>query len=61
MVVQMNKNVCVYTGCSDILNPPVLLGKAQGVWLDSFNSEWFDENIVKGYLLQEKKSLHCFC
>ena len=55
MVVQMNKNVCVYTGCSDILNPPVLLGKAQGVWLDSFNSEWFDENIVKGYLLQEKK------
>lgn len=55
MVVQMSKNICVYTGCSDILNPPVLLEKAQGIWLDSFYSEWFEEKNVTDFLYKGKK------
>ena len=55
MVFQMNKKMIVYTGQSDILTKPVLLEKAQGVWLDSFKSEWFDETVLKDLLLYNKK------
>jgi hypothetical protein len=46
MVFQMKKNAVVFTGLSDILPTPVLLDKAAGVWLDCFNSDWYDANTV---------------
>lgn len=55
MVFQMNKNLNVFTGKSDILKEPVLLEKAKGVWLDSFYSEWFEESDVTELLNQGKK------
>lgn len=55
MVVQMKKGLKVYTGYSDILKEPVLLEKAEGVWLDSFYSEWFDEDVISGLLKKGKK------
>jgi len=55
MVVQINKGLKVFTGYSDILKEPVLLEKADGVWLDSFYSEWFDENTVEKLLEMKKK------
>lgn len=55
MVVQMKKGVNVYTGLSDILKTPVLLENAKGIWLDSFNSEWFDEKVITDMLSRKKK------
>lgn len=55
MVVQMTKKLNVFTGVSDILEKPVLLEKADGVWLDSFYSEWFSEDVVTGLLNKQKK------
>lgn len=57
MVVQLNTEAKVYTGYSDILTVPVLLDKACGVWLDSFNKPcWFTEDIVNS-LLQNNKQI----
>lgn len=55
LVFQMNKGLKVYTGLSDILQTPVLLEKAEGVWLDSFYQEWFSEETVNNLLMQKKK------
>ena len=55
MMFQMNMELKVYTGLSDILQTPILLEKAEGVWLDSFNSEWFEEGTVINLLDQKKK------
>ena len=41
MVIQHNLGLKVFTGISDIAPNPVLMDKAQGVWLDSFDSDWF--------------------
>ncbi len=46
MVFQMKKNAVVFTGLSDILPTPVLLDKAAGVWLDYFNSDWYDAKTI---------------
>lgn len=54
MVVQMNHGLNVYTGQSDILPQPVLIEKASGVWLDSFNGEWFDEKVLLSLLEMNK-------
>lgn len=41
MINQLKTNIKVYAGLSDVLNPPVLLDKCEGVWLDCFYSDWF--------------------
>ena len=55
-VVHIKKNVVVFTGLSDILSPAVLLDKVAGVWLDSFNSDWYEANIIDD-LIQQSKSV----
>lgn len=55
MVVQINEGLPVYTGLSDILTVPVLLDKAQGVWLDCFNSDWWRPETVDHLINQGKK------
>jgi hypothetical protein len=45
MLFQIKLGVKVFTGFSDILPSPVLLDKSCGVWLDSFNSDWFSADI----------------
>lgn len=55
MLVQIAKGVKVFTGKSDVLKEPVLLEKADGVWLDSFLSDWFTEETVSELLGKGKK------
>lgn len=42
MVVQIATGLNVFTGQSDLIEKPILLDKAGGVWLDAFNSDWYD-------------------
>ena len=55
MVYQHKTGLKVFTGLSDIIPNPILLDKAEGVWLDCFNSDWFGEKEVKEILNQGKK------
>lgn len=50
MVVQLKTELTVFTGLSDILSPAVLLDQAEGIWLDCFNSDWYDSKLVDTYL-----------
>ena len=48
MVYQHKIGLNVFTGISDIIPQPILYNKADGVWLDCFNSDWFGEkDIIK--------------
>lgn len=46
MVVQIANGLNVYTGQSDLIKTPILLDKCGGVWLDAFNSDWYDANML---------------
>lgn len=50
MVMQLKTELIVFTGLSDILSPAVLLDQAKGIWLDCFNSDWYDSKLVDTYL-----------
>ena len=55
MVHQLRNGMDVFTGLSDILQNPVLLEKSCGVWLDSFESDWFESSIVDDLVQRGKK------
>ena len=55
MVVQLRLGLPVFTGYSDILPTPVLLEKSHGVWLDCFNSDWYDAHLVDELIEKGKK------
>ena len=55
MVVQLNTGLKVFTGQSDIIPNPILLDKADGVWLDCFNSDWFGEKEIFNLQIRRKK------
>lgn len=42
MIVQIENGLDVFTGQSDVIPQPILLNKCRGVWLDAFNSDWYD-------------------
>lgn len=46
MVVQIATGLNVFTGQSDLINRPILLDKCGGVWLDAFNSDWYDADTL---------------
>lgn len=54
MVVQTAAGGRVFTGWSDILNPPVMLDRCAGVWLDTFFSSWWTPGTIDGLLEQGK-------
>ena len=54
MVMQLKTELIVFTGLSDILSPAVLLDQAKGIWLDCFNSDWYDSKLVDTYLEMDK-------
>ncbi|MEI0799069.1 hypothetical protein R4Q14_12185 [Brachyspira intermedia] len=54
MVYQLKKEIKVFTGLSDILREPVLLESSLGIWLDCFNSDWYDSNLIDSYIEQGK-------
>ena len=55
MVVQHRVGLNVFTGLSDIIKTPILFDKANGVWLDCFNSDWFGTKEIEELLEQNKK------
>lgn len=55
MVVQLNTGLTVFTGKSDILAKAILLDKSDGVWLDSFYSDWFSAKDIDELITQGKK------
>lgn len=44
-----------FTRHSDIETTPVLYPAASGVWLDAFQSTWFDEAVIKNHLSAGKR------
>ena len=46
LIKHVKANATVYTGLSDILKQPVLIDKVQGIWLDSFLSDWYSEQKI---------------
>lgn len=42
MVVQIMTGLNVFTGQSDLIQIPILPDKCGGIWLDAFNSDWYD-------------------
>ena len=55
MVVELETGLKVFTGISDIVPNPIMFEKAKGVWLDSFNSDWFGEKEIKDILNKGKE------
>lgn len=55
MVVQIEAGLKVFTGKSDILAAAVLLDKAEGIWLDSFYSDWFSSENIDEIIAEDKK------
>lgn len=55
MVFQINHNMAIFTGMSDVLPTPVLLDKATGVWLDCFKTTWYDATTIDHLLELGKK------
>ena len=47
MVVQANLGLRFFTGQSDIIKTPIMPEKASGIWLDSFNKDWFSKNDIE--------------
>ena len=50
MVYQHKTGLKVFTGLSDIIPEPIMADKAAGIWLDSFNSDWFGVQEIKNIL-----------
>ena len=48
-------NLPYFTRHSDVEPAPVLYDQAQGVWLDAFASEWFDEATIRDHLAHDKR------
>lgn len=46
----LKTDVPVYTRHSDIEPEPPLYEQAAGVWLDAFNSEWWDTSVIRKHL-----------
>ena len=55
MVVQIKAGLKVFTGLSDILPQPVMLEKSAGIWLDCFNSDWYDSKVIDSLIDKGKK------
>ena len=55
MIVYKDLELNFFTGISDICPNGILFNDSQGVWLDSFNTDWFDKNEIQKYLNQNKK------
>jgi hypothetical protein len=51
----VKKDFKIYTRQSEFELEPIFYDKAIGVWLDSFNSTWFDISLISNHLQNGKK------
>jgi hypothetical protein len=54
LVYQAGKGLQVYSGLSDIAPEPILADKAQGIWLDCFNTDWYDTDKLDRFAFKYK-------
>ncbi len=52
----LNMNVSTFTRLSEYEQVPLFLDECKGIWLDSFNSQWFEIGLLKS-IMQKKKEL----
>jgi len=57
MVYQNKLGLKIFTGISDIIKEPIMFDEADGVWLDSFKTDWFSEKEI--IELQNKNKKVC--
>jgi len=49
------EQIPVFTRLSEYETAPAFLYKSSGVWLDAFESEWYDEKVIQNLLDQKKQ------
>jgi hypothetical protein len=50
LIQYANHEVPFFTRLSEYEQDPILISKASGIWLDSFDGEWFDFELIRGYM-----------
>lgn len=55
LVVQLRASIKVFSGLSDILNPAPLFHQCAGVWLDCFETIWYNTQLIEEIVEQGKK------
>lgn len=55
LVKQIKQGLNVFTGVSDVSPAPVLLDHCEGIWLDCFDSDWYDSDYVDQIISINKK------
>jgi hypothetical protein len=53
----IKRGLPVFTRASEVERTPAYYAQAQGVWLDAFDSVWYDVGLIEGFLLEGK----CVC
>jgi hypothetical protein len=54
-LIQIKESVNVFLRQSEFEDPTQLLNQADGIWLDSFTSEWYEESLITSHLQAGKK------
>lgn len=55
MVIQSKLGLKFFTGKSDIIKEPIMYKEAKGIWLDSFNSDWFSNDEINSIIKTGKE------
>lgn len=55
MRAYLNAGIPVFARLSEVEQSPVWFNEVDGIWLDSFEREWYDTNIIRDLLKQNKK------
>jgi hypothetical protein len=56
MLKYKNIGLKYFTRLSEYEKDPIMIENATGIWLDAFETEWYDEDYLNG-LLQNKKDI----
>lgn len=54
MLVYHRKNLPFYTRASEFEQPPTALEWADGIWLDAFEAQWFNNSLIAEYIAKGK-------
>lgn len=55
MRAYLNAGIPVFARLSEVEPSPVWFDQVTGIWLDSFEEEWYDANMIQSLLKQDKK------
>ena len=49
------KEISLFSRMSEYEIKPSFIDQSDGVWLDSFDGNWFDKNLIEDLLLKDKR------